>query len=79
MTNLPGMIKKTVGNTYGWRPWSAYGFTQSKNELGWADFRLTALQDIEKWWEIVCSVYRMVSGTTGGATISQNDEKYLSL
>ena len=61
MTNLPGMIKKTVGNTYGWRPWSAYGFTQSKNELGWADFRLTAFQDIEEWWEIVCSAYLMVS------------------
>ena len=60
MTNLPGTIKKTVGNTYGLRTWIEYGFKQSKNELGWADFRLTAFQDIEKWWEIVCSAYLMV-------------------
>jgi SRSO17 transposase len=61
MTNLPGTIKKTVGNTYGLRTWIEYGFKQSKNELGWADFRLTNYTDIEKWWEIVCSVYLMVS------------------
>jgi SRSO17 transposase len=61
MTNLPGTIKKTVGNTYGLRTWIEYGFKQSKNTLGWADFRLTDYNDIEKWWEIVCSVYLMVS------------------
>ena len=61
MTNLPGTIKKTVGNIYGLRTWIEYGFKHSKNELGWADFRLTAFQDIEKWWEIVCSAYLMVS------------------
>jgi SRSO17 transposase len=61
MTNLPGTIKKTVGNTYGLRTWIEYGFKQSKNELGWADFRLTAYKDIEKWWEIVCSVYLMIT------------------
>jgi Transposase DDE domain len=61
MTNLPGTIKKTVGNIYGLRTWIEYGFKQSKNELGWADFRLTASKDIEKWWELVCSAYLMVS------------------
>jgi hypothetical protein len=61
MTNLPGRIKTTVGNTYGLRTWIEYGFKQSKNELGWADFRVTAFQDIEKWWELVCSAYLMVS------------------
>jgi SRSO17 transposase len=61
MTNLAGKIKKTVGNTYGLRTWIEYGFKQSKNELGWADFRLTEYADIEKWWEIVCSAYLMVS------------------
>jgi SRSO17 transposase len=61
MTNLPGKVKKTIGNTYGMRTWIEYGFKQSKNELGWADFRLTAYKDIEKWWEIVCSAYLMVS------------------
>ena len=61
MTNLPGTIKKTVGNTYGLRTWIEYGFKHSKNELGWADFRLTDYKDIEKWGEIVCSAYLMVS------------------
>ena len=61
MTNLPGTIKKTVGNTYGLRTWIEYGFKQSKNELGWADFRLTDYNDIEKWWEMVWSAYLMVS------------------
>jgi SRSO17 transposase len=61
MTNLSGAIKKTVGNTYGLRTWIAYGFQQSKNELGWAGFRLTSYKDIEKWWEIVGSAYLMVS------------------
>jgi SRSO17 transposase len=61
MTNLPGTMKKTVGNTYGLRTWIEYGFKQSKNELGWADFRFTDYKDIEKWWEIVCSAYLMVS------------------
>jgi SRSO17 transposase len=61
MTNFPGTIKKTVGNTYGLRTWIEYGFKQSKNELGWADFRLTDYNDIDKWWEIVCGVYLVVS------------------
>jgi len=29
--------------------------------LGWADFRLTHYQQIQKWWEIVCSAYLLVS------------------
>ena len=36
-------------------------FKHRKNELGWADFRLTQYQDIEKWWEIVYSGYLLVS------------------
>jgi len=32
-------------------------FKPKQNELGWADFRLTQYQNIEKWWEIVCSAY----------------------
>ena len=61
MTNLPGDIQKSVGNTYGLRTWIEYGFKQVKDELGWADNRLTEYEDIEKWWEIVCSAYLMVS------------------
>jgi hypothetical protein len=60
-TPLPGPIKKTVGHTYGRRTWIAYGLKQSKNELGWADGRLTAQQAIEKWGESVCSAALMVS------------------
>lgn len=61
MTEIPGLNYKDVGNLYGCRNWVEYGLNQSKNELGWADFRLTRYQDIEKWWEIVFSVYLLVS------------------
>jgi len=29
--------------------------------LGWTDYRLTDFQHIEKWWEIIFSVYSMIS------------------
>jgi len=61
MTEIPGLNYKDVGNLYGCRNWVEYGLNQSKNELGWADFRLTQYLDIEKWWEIVCSAYLLVS------------------
>jgi len=57
----PGLNYKDVGNLYGCRNWVEYGLNQSKNELGWADFRLTQYQDIEKWWEIVCSAYLLLA------------------
>jgi SRSO17 transposase len=55
MTNLDGKIRKTVGNTYGLRTWIEYGFKDAKNELGWADFRVTDYASIERWWELVRS------------------------
>ena len=64
MTNLTenrNQIKKTLGNLYGLRTWVEYGFRQCKQELGWTDYRLTDFQDIEKWWEIIFSVYLMIS------------------
>jgi SRSO17 transposase len=61
MTHVPGIKYSEVGNIYGLRTWVEYGLKQSKNELGWADFRLTHYPDIQKWWEIVCSTYLMVS------------------
>jgi hypothetical protein len=61
MTKLAGQSKNPRGNTYGMRPWIEYGFQQSQNELGGADFRLTDYNDSEKWWEIVCSTYLLVS------------------
>jgi len=47
--------------TYGLRNWVEYGLKQSKNELGWADFRMTSYAQIERWWEIVMSAYLLVS------------------
>ncbi|MGL5833949.1 MAG: hypothetical protein ACRC1Z_12070 [Waterburya sp.] len=32
-----------------------------KNELGWADFRVTDYHSIERWWELVMSAYLLVS------------------
>ena len=61
MTEIPGVNYKDVGNLYGCRNWVEYGLNQSKNELGWANFRLTQYQDIKKWWEIVFSAYLLVS------------------
>jgi hypothetical protein len=61
MTQVPEIKYSEVGNIYGLRTWVEYGLKQSKNELGWADFRLTDYHQIEKWWEIVMSTYLMVS------------------
>ncbi len=64
MSNIPNLSYKNVGDIYGDRTWVEYGFRQCKSELGWADWRLTHYSDIEKWWELVCSVYLLVTLTT---------------
>lgn len=51
MSKFPEITPREVGNFYGLRNWVEYGLKQSKNELGWADFRLTNYSQIEKWWE----------------------------
>ncbi len=56
-----GLLYKEVGNLYGLRTWVEYGLKQSKDELGWADFRLTHYAQIQRWWEVVSSAYLMVS------------------
>lgn len=61
MTNLKGKIKPILGNLYGLRTWVEYGFRQCKQELGWTDYRLTNFDHIERWWEIIFSVYLMIS------------------
>lgn len=61
MTKIPGVKYKEVGNLYGLRNWVEYGLKQSKDELGWADFRMTDYSQIQKWWEVVMSAYLMVS------------------
>ena len=50
-----------IGNLYGLRTWIEYGFKQCKDQLGWADYRVTHYAQIERWWEIVSSAYLMVS------------------
>ncbi|MGE5656381.1 MAG: transposase, partial [Actinomycetota bacterium] len=61
MTNLPGKIEREVAQLYSLRNWIEYGFKQVKNELGWSDYRLTDYHSIERWWELVYSVYLLVS------------------
>src|SRR5579875_3506939 len=61
MTNLSGTIERSVGNTFGLRTWIEYGFKQAKDELGWADYRLTDAASIERWWELVLCAYLLVS------------------
>jgi SRSO17 transposase len=61
MTNLPGEIARTVGDTFGLRTWVEYGFKHAKDDLGWADYRLTDYASIERWWELVMSAYTLVS------------------
>ncbi len=61
MTNLQGDVRHKLGNAYGLRTWIEYGFKHIKNELGWADYRLTDYAAIERWWELVFSTYLMVS------------------
>lgn len=61
MTHIEGITYQQVGDLYGLRNWVEYGLKQSKNELGWADFRVTHYEQIERWWEIVMSAYLLVS------------------
>ena len=71
MTRVAGIHAKEVGNLYGMRNWVEYGLKQSKNELGWADFRVTDATQIEKWWEVVCCAYVMV--TLHAAVLKSDD------
>ena len=76
MTNLkhkPSELKKMIGNLYGLRTWVEYGFRQCKQELGWTSYRLTSCQDIERWWEIVMSVYLLVSAQAYGKKVSERE------
>ena len=38
-----------------------YGFKQAKDDLGWADYRLTDAASSERWWELVMSAYTLVT------------------
>jgi SRSO17 transposase len=75
MSKYPDITPREVGNFCGLRTWVEYGLKQSKNELGWADYRFTRYQDIERWWEIVCSAYLMVSLHSETLRPSPSDSK----
>jgi len=60
VTEIPGLNYKDVGNLYGCIELGRIWF-KSKQKLGWAEGRLTKYQDIEEWWEMVCSSYLLVS------------------
>jgi SRSO17 transposase len=60
MTRIPNIKYKEVGKIYGVRQWIEYGFKQCKSELGWADFRVTHCNQIQKWWELIMCAYCMV-------------------
>jgi len=40
--------------------------------MGWADYRLTDYAAIQRWWEIVCSVYLMVALQTLALHLTTN-------
>lgn len=60
-TNLTEDFLLRLGNLYGFRNQIEYAFKQAKNELGWADFRVTNYETVENWWEVVMSAYLLVS------------------
>lgn len=61
MVAAPDIALNQIGDSYGFRTWIEYGFKQAKDALGWADFRVTHYEQIEKWWELVMSAFLMVS------------------
>lgn len=61
MVAAPAVKLTEIGNRYGFRTWIEYGLKQAKDSLGWADFRITHYEQIEKWWELVMSAFLMVS------------------
>jgi SRSO17 transposase len=61
MVAAPDIKLEQIGDSYGFRTWIEYGLKQSKDALGWADFRMTHYEQIEKWWQLVMSAFLMVS------------------
>jgi hypothetical protein len=61
MTKQGGTIEQTVGNTFELRTWIAYGPQHAKDDLDWADDRVTEYATIERWWEVVMSADTLVS------------------
>jgi SRSO17 transposase len=57
----PAVALMEISNHYGFRTWIEYGLKQAKDALGWADFRMTSYEQIEKWWELVMSAFLRVA------------------
>jgi SRSO17 transposase len=47
MTNLERNTQLVVAQLYSLNNWIEYGLKQIKNELGWADYRLTDYPSLE--------------------------------
>ena len=60
MVHAPAVALSEIGNCYGLRTWID-GLKQAKDALGWADFRMTRYEHLEKWWELVMSAFLRVS------------------
>jgi SRSO17 transposase len=73
MSHIEKVKYDEIGNLYGLRNWVEYGLKQSKNELGWADFRVMDYSQIQKWWEVVMSAYLLVSLHT--SVLHPNDSR----
>lgn len=62
MTNLSEeALPARLADAYGRRTWVEDAFRQMKTELGWHDWRLTRWAHVERWYELVLSVFVMVS------------------
>jgi SRSO17 transposase len=61
MVCAPAVALSEIGNQYGFRTWIEYGLKQAKDALGWADFRMSGYEQLEKWWELMMSAFLMVS------------------
>lgn len=61
MVNAPAVKLTEIGDNDGFITWIEYGLKQAKDPLGWADFRVTHYDPIEKWWELVISAFLRVS------------------
>ena len=75
MTTLRGNIEPIIGNAFGLRTRSDYGFKQAIHDLGWADYRVTDAARIERWWELVMCAYLLVSLQAPALALSMPNER----
>ncbi len=76
MGAAPAVKLSEIVNRYGFRTWIEYGLQPAKDALGWADFRMTSYNQIEKWWEmmsasLMVSLFADAFHETGSITTGQ--------